>query len=245
MIRASIAIIERVRRLGPGWQQVSLAVDDTALTHIQPGQSLLVRTHDTWEPYLRDVWVPIAVDQTHAVIEIERPDSESYTPGADIHVLGPIGTPYLFRDSTKNLLLVAQDFPPTRLRFLLNVALQTDRAVTLVLTGDAKEYPTSVLPPAVEIIYSDDTQTWPAQKDTLLWADQVFVVAPAPFYDRYFANLQRTAIDIRHALPEGYLNAVFDLPIPCGTGACMACMVSPSEYACLHGPAFDLAKMRF
>ncbi len=245
MIRESIAIIERVRRIGPGWQQVSLAVDDAALTHLQPGQSLLVRTTTSWEPYLRESWVPIDVDNSNVTIEIERPDTEHYQPGQDIHILGPVGVPYRVREASKNILLVAQDFPPTRLRFLVNVALRTDRAVTLVLTGAAKQYPVAALPPAAEIIYSDDTQTWPAQKETLLWADQVFVVAPVPFYDLYFANLQRTATDIRHALPEGYLNAVYDLPLPCGTGACMACMVSASAYACLDGPAFDLSKMRF
>ncbi len=245
MIRESIAIIERVRRIGAGWQQVSIAVEETALANIQPGQSLLVRTHNSWEPYLRSIWVPIDADPAQNLIEIERPDSETYLPDVDIHLLGPVGIPFSLQKSTKNLLLIAQDFPPTRLRFLLNVALRSQRAVTVVLTGEAKKYPVAAFPTETEIIYSDDTQTWPSQKETLLWADQVFVVAPIPFYELYFSQLQQVALEIRHALPENYLNAVYDLPMPCGTGACMACMVSSRQYACLDGPAFDLAKMRF
>lgn len=245
MIRQSLAIIERVRRIGPGWQVLSLAVEDAALTAVQPGQSFLVRTSDALEPYLRAAWVPVDYDAGHDVIEIERPDHENYQPGDDIHIIGPIGMPLPLKDSTRHVLAVAQDIIPTRLRFLLNVAVRSDRAVTLVLTGEAKKYPVAALPPAVEIIYSDDTQTWPTQNDTLQWADQVFVIAPVPAYEMYYSSLKRTATDARHALPEDYLFALYDLPTPCGTGACMACLINSSTYACINGPAVDLAKVRF
>jgi hypothetical protein len=53
--------------------------------------------------------------------------------------------------------------------------------------------------------------------------------------------------DARHAVPEGFLHGVFDLPLPCGIGACMACMVRGKRdhrLVCIDGAAFDLAQVK-
>ncbi len=246
-MRESQAIIERIRRTGSGWQHVSLAVEDTALEHIQPGQSLLVRTGDNWDPYLRENWIPIDFDDTKRVLIIEHPIRSPYAPGNVISVLGPIGNPFTLRSDVSNLLLVAQDYPPTRLLFLLFWALRRSVAVTLVLTGSAKDYPIVTLPPGLEVILSDDNAQWPEMKETLTWADQVYMVASPAFWKDTFVPVLFATHKVRPLLPEGFLMGIFDLTIPCGTGSCDACMVRSNDgnrRTCVDGAAFDMSKVK-
>lgn len=243
-MRESLAIIERVRRIGEGWQHVSLAVEDSALEQLKPGQSLLVRRHDRFDPYLRDLWVPVDYDSANDVLEIERPEDDWLDPGDVVSVIGPVGAAFPLDDRTRNLLLVVQDYPVTRLRYLLVTALQRGLSVTLVMAGLVNSYPINSLPPATEVIHSDNPQRWPSFNETLLWADQVFVLTASHMAHDRFVHLVQAVRDARHALPENFLYGVFDYPLPCGTGACMACLVGHTA-ACIDGPAFDLGKVRF
>jgi NAD(P)H-flavin reductase len=243
-MRESLAIIERVRRISDGWQHVSLAVEDNALEQLRPGQSLLVRREDRFDPYLRQLWIPVDYDARAGVLEIERRENEWLDPGDVVSVIGPVGAAFPLEDPTRNLLLVVQDYPLTRLRYLLVAALRRGVSVTLVAAGMLTAYPVNSLPPETEIIYSDNPQQWPSFKATVLWADQIFVLTDVYQAHDRFTHLLRAMRDIRHALPENFLYGVFDYPLPCGTGSCMACLVS-HHAACVDGPAFDLGKVRF
>lgn len=247
-MRETQAIIERVRRVGAGWQHLALAVDPS-LEQIQPGQVLLVRVDETWDPYLREVWIPVDFDDEEGLLTIEQPLVRNFSPGDVVSVIGPIGEEFPIKREIQHLLLVAQDYAPIRLFFLMNQALRAGVSVTLVLTGDAREsYPINLLPPALEIIQSDIATTWADQDQTFLWAEQVFAIASPTLMDDYYAMLLQAALNSRHALPEGYLQGVYDLAIPCGTGACMACMVRSRDgnrLACMDGAAFDLSRIKF
>lgn len=244
MIRETKAIIERTRRLGAGWQRLSLAIEDPALEHIQPGQTLLADTGD----YLRENWIPVGFDSEEGVMLVEHPLGRTYTPGEVINLLGPVGTPFQLRHGVRHLLLVALDYVPTRLLFLLHQAIKKEMAVTLVLTGIAREYPISTLPPVVEVITGDEPEIWPNHEDTLTWADQVYLLTAPIFSEERYLPLIYTLGKLRPALPEGFLQGVFDMPMPCGTGACAACMVRTSNGnlpACVDGPAFDVTQLKF
>src|SRR5262245_14738081 len=115
-MKDSQAIIERVRRINPNYQHLELAVDES-LSKIKPGQSLLVRTapltENNWHPYLREQWWPVSINNNKLLIE--RPTGVRYEPGQIVNALGPVGQPYRFRRTLRNVLLVAYDVPPTAL----------------------------------------------------------------------------------------------------------------------------------
>ena len=242
-MRESQAIIERVRQIGGRIQQISLAVEDASLEQIKSGQTLLVDTPIT---YLRENWIPTRFDEDEGVLVVEHPIQYHYTPGDVVSIIGPIGTPLSLRSGVRNLLLIAEDYPPIRLLFFLHHALSRGISVALVLTGSAKNYPITELPPTVEIVNSDDITTWPNQRDTLHWADQVVAITDPVFWEERFHALHYQASE--RMLPRDFIYGIIDLPIPCGTGACMACMVrtrNGNKLACLDGSAFDLTQVKF
>ena len=246
-MRETQALIERVRRISPEWQQLDLAIEPE-LAHIEPGQTLLARIDSDWDPYLREQWIPLGFSPDEGVLVVERPLVRHYVPGDVVSLLGPVGSPFEVKNGINNLLLVAFDYPPTRLLSLMLQAVSEGLSVVLVLAGQAQEYPLSMLPPAVEVIRSDDPWAWADQARTINWAEQVFAVTSPLHCDKRYQKLWQQAVEIRRALPESFLQGIYPLPLPCGTGACLACLVrrkGADHLACIQGPAFDLAKMSF
>lgn len=246
-MRETQALIERVRKISPEWQHLELAIEPE-LTHIQPGQTLLARLGASFEPYIREQWIPLGFNPDEGVLIVERPLSRHYMAGDAVQLLGPVGSPFSLSRNIKNLLLVAMDYPPTRLLSLMLQAIAEGMSVVLVLTGKAQEYPLSTLPSAVEIVRSAAIQSWDTQQQTISWAEQVFVVASPVYAEIYYRELLKSATEIRRALPQSFLHGIYALPLPCGTGACMGCMVrrkGSDQLVCLQGPAFDLSKMHF
>jgi NAD(P)H-flavin reductase len=246
-MRETQALIERVRRISSEWQHLELAIE-VELTHIQPGQTLLARLGDSFEPYIREQWIPLGFNPDEGVLIVERPLSRHYLPGDAVQLIGPVGSAFPLSRNIKNLLLVAMDYPPTRLLSLMLQAIAEGMSVVLVLTGKAQDYPLSTLPSAVEIVHSPTIQSWDTQEHTTSWAEQMFVVASPVYAEIYYRELLNTTAEIRRALPQSFLHGIYALPLPCGTGACMGCMVrrkGKDQFVCLNGPAFDLSKMNF
>lgn len=235
------AIIERVRRVNPDFQHLELAVDAALLGRIKPGQSLLVRTRNGWDPYLREHWWPVGINGANLIIE--RPAAEHYEPGQVVSTFGYVGQPYRFRRTLRNVLLLAYDTPPTPLIMTIPWLLGNKISVTLVLLGEAVKYGTQHLPHEVEIIHGDEEANWPNQVMTVGWADQVFaVVAVDDEFGRFHRLVERFK-ERRADLPQQYLFGVFQPLLPCGTGACFACMLRTRDgtpLVCTDGPAFDL-----
>jgi len=240
------AIIERVKKVNDTVQHVELAVDST-MARIKPGQSLLVwpvnRPHHA---YLRDHWWPVNIKPGDKLI-IERPLSEHYESTQLINVLGLIGTPYRFRRTLRNVLLIASDTPPTPLMMTIPWLLGNQVSVTLALLGSAADYQTTHLPAEVEVFKGDsETFDWPDQVMTVGWADQVFVtVSDRDQYGQFQRVLTRFQ-DLRAVIPQNYLFGVFNDLLPCGAGACQACMVPTrggNYLSCTEGPAFDLTQV--
>src|SRR5689334_14475639 len=102
-MRETQAIIERIRSVNDTHQQLHLAVDES-LNQLKPGQSLLARVNDRWDPYLREQWWPVSIGKEMLVVE--RPGSQRYEPGQTVDLLGTIGQPYRFRRTLRNVLLL-------------------------------------------------------------------------------------------------------------------------------------------
>ena len=242
------AIIQRVKKINDQYQHIEIAVDD-AMARIKPGQSLLARARDDrWEPYLRDHWWPINIKSGNQLV-IERPLSENYEPSQVVSVLGLVGKPYRFRRTLRNVLLIAVDTPPTPLMMTIPWLLGNKISVTLALLSSAQDYDTQHLPPEVEIVHGNaEDVSWPDQVMTIDWADQVFVTVGQHDERTRFQHVLNKFEELRAAIPQNYLFGVFNPLLPCGAGACQACMVSlrnDTLLSCTDGPAFDLSQVIF
>ncbi len=246
-MRETQAIIERVRRVSDDVQQIDLSVD-AALAHLEPGQSIMVRPLDqsTWEPYLRDHWLPVDVLPGRVVIQTAA--TRNYNPGTVMSVLSPVGRAIPIRQGLLHLLLIAEDALPTPFIHAAQTLNGGGVAVTLVLIGTARRYPLELLPPEVEVINGDADWEWPQRVELLGWADQVLAVAPASAQMDVYARLYETINQVRlQSVPDNYVCGFFTGALACGTGACSACMIPSSKdlLACTDGPAIDLKRVRF
>jgi hypothetical protein len=248
----SRAIIERIRRINAQYQYLELGIAEEALRKMKPGESLLVRLHDpeseseSWHPYLREQWWPAGMTP-NGLLLIERPHSESYYPQQVISVLGPIGQPYRFRKSLRNVLLIAYDTAPTPLTIMIGQLLNNKISVTLVLLGAARNYQTEHLPPEVEVVRGDGDLVWPEQVMTLGWADQIFAVVRQDDELLRFGELMARLKELRNDVPPNYIFGVFQPWLPCGVGACAACLLRVGDEllpACSKGPSFDLTSVQ-
>jgi NAD(P)H-flavin reductase len=244
--RESQATIERVRRISSTLQRIDLGVEE-GLARLKPGQSLLARSAgDRWDPYLPEVWTPVALDGL--TITIERPARDQYTPGQVISLLGPVGAPFPMRYNLRSLLMLALDTPPTPLVLLATMAVRTRIEVTLVLNGSATDYPLDVLPAEIEVVTGGLEEGWPNQVTTVGWADQVIAVANPRYRDMLYPQLIAKIKELRTDLPKRFVLGLFEGPIPCGTGACQGCgvaCVDEDRLICVDGPAIDLEDVKF
>ena len=245
------AYVERVRRVNRNYQRLDLAVDE-ALTAVQPGQALLVRRIERdyeverWEPYLRALWFPVEVQPSNILV-VEQPMSQSCQPGQLLSIIGPVGAPLRFRQKLRNILLIAYNSTPEALLLMLSPLLKRGASVTLILMGAARSYDSSHLPEPVEVVRADDDLRWHDMVMTLGWADQVFATVSPGDEFRYFGAIMQLIRERRNDVPANFIFGVFQRQLPCGIGACHACMLNSRDglkLQCLDGPAFDLTTLR-
>ncbi|HRE47313.1 MAG TPA: hypothetical protein PLD47_06260 [Aggregatilineales bacterium] len=240
------AIIERVRRIAPTLQRLEVATDKTHRL-IGAGQLLLARLTDSFDPYLRTPWLPIGRGSNGTLI-IERPTHHLYAPGQIVSLLGPVGKALPIGDTVRALLLIAYETTPAALLMAAAQVIERGGAVALALIGRAAAYPVEALPPEIEIIRAADDVRWTERDRMITWAEQIIAVAPPvydlPAYTRLFDHVKR----IRIEPAADYLYGVFHHAMPCGVGACQACLVGlkggREALACVDGPAFDLTDVR-
>ena len=252
-MKESQAVVQRVRRLDKTYQRIDIAID-SSLQSIKPGNALLARPKSMrqermWHPYTRSIWWP--VDLKNQLLVIDRPTEERYEPGDVIDIIAPIGQPYRFRRTLHNVLLVAYDTDPSCLLLNIPWLINNNVGVTLVLLGWARQYPFQSLPPQVEIAVGEDGEhilEWQSQVTTIGNADQVFVAVSAGNEMARFQEIWTLFSNRRNDIGKNYLFGVFQNLLPCGVGACDACMIPTKDgykLACVDGPAFDLATLPF
>ncbi len=199
---------------------------------------------ESLDPYLREPWTPVRREGSSVIVE--RPVTQNFAPGDVVNLLGPIGKPIPLREAAHSLLLIAYDSAPTGLLMLAETALAKGLSVALALVGAALNYSLETLPQEIEIIRgdaSDPNGAWPNQSETLRWADQIVAVAPPPFDVGHYTHLLDLLREVRIEVSANYVYGLFQPPMPCGVGACQACLVRCGKEeiaACVEGPAFDL-----
>jgi dihydroorotate dehydrogenase electron transfer subunit len=244
-MRETQGIIERAIRINAELSRLEVAVD-FASGSIRPGQYFLARPRPTWEPYLRERWEPVSLEAGR--LSVDRRPEDVLTPGMAVDLLGPCGKPVPLRDGAERLLCIADDAAPSPLVALICACIEAGKAVTVVLGGEAQRYPLGELPPQVEVLHKSEAWAWTEQVDTLQWADQVIALAPPHLALERYAELWQTVNQLRAPLPQGFALGFFTGPMPCGTGACGACLVRGRRgdiYACTEGPAIDLSRVDF
>ncbi len=250
-MRETQGYIERVKRVNREYQRLELAVD-RSLSSLLPGQALLVRPIDKdyetqhWDPYLRELWFPVAI-QASNILVVEQPAHSHFLPGQLLSIIGPVGKPLRFRPKLRNVLLIAYQTTPAALLMMLPALLARQVSITMILMGSARQYDTSHLPEELEIIQAEDDLTWHDMVMTLGWADQVFVLGGQGQELTYFAEIMQLIRERRNDLPLNYIFGVLQRQLPCGVGACHACMLNmrgAAKLQCIDGPAFDLTTLR-
>jgi hypothetical protein len=248
-MKETTALIERVTRLSATHQQLTLSVEPSVL-EIKAGQCLLagpagVPHEAAWSPYLREAWFPtgIAAGRGTRSLLVERPARETYQPGQPVSVIGPVGRALRMK-KPRNVLFVGLETEPTPLLFALPDLLLLRASVTLLLLGAAARYATDHLPAEIEIITGDADYNWHNRITTIGWADQIFAVGRidddgGERFRRWWELLRTLRADI----PDQFAYAYVLQPLPCGTGACQACMVrtrSGVVTTCTDGACLDL-----
>lgn len=252
-----LARIERVALINQYYQRLDLAVTDPSLLKVKPGQSFLARRIDSageltqsWHPYLRERWWAYAThDETFLSVEVPRGDN--YHRKDTFSLLGPIGQAYQYPQGLKSVLLLAYDSDPVPLTVMIPSLVRNNVNTTLVLLGSARRYETKNLPPEVEVIHGDQDLNWEGALVSLTHAQQIFVaVSPDDELLRFREVLDaiKRHRDSSFDLGARIVFGVFQSALPCGVGACDACLVKTKEggfkRACLQGPAFDLITLK-
>jgi len=250
-MKESQGYIERITRVNRDYQRLDLAVDKS-LSSLRAGQALLARRIDKdyeaerWHPYLRELWFPVEILASNLLV-IEQPVRSHFTPGQLLSIMGPVGQPFRFRQKLRNILLIAYNSTPAALLMMLAPLLERQVSITMVLMGSARQYETSHLPGEIEIIQADDDLSWSDMVMTLGWADQVFAAVGQGDELKHLGDIMRVMRQRRNDLPANYAFGVLQRQLPCGVGACHACMLNlrgAKKLQCVDGPAFDLTALR-
>jgi dihydroorotate dehydrogenase electron transfer subunit len=189
-----------------------------------PGQYVLAN-------HISDSPLPVPVFYTDLAPEgfIGSPLTvESWQPGQELYLRGPLGRGFDLPISARKVALVAFDDPPARLRGLIQPALQRDAAVVLVC-----DHPSERLPDEVEV------QPLAALADVLSWADYAALDVTREHLPQLserlgglhqFPAVREAQVLIRTAMPCG------------GVAECGVCAVNGKsgwKLACKDGPVLD------
>jgi dihydroorotate dehydrogenase electron transfer subunit len=166
--------------------------------------------------------------------------------GATLNLLGPLGQGFVLQPQTRNLLLIGDLARLPLLFCLLEQMLDRNGRVTLLLrlAEPLAESIREHLPIPVELRLAQDETSWQHHLgETIGWADQVAVALPNPAY----APLAEAIRQRRLRLEQGFAQALIQVELPCGVGACLACTIplpnGSRTRACVHGPVFDLTTL--
>lgn len=196
-----------------------------------PGQAGLALAHLPDQPFLRVALYPFCsqaagfefcIDAAH---EGAPHPYAALSPGDELDMLGPCGRGFELPPRLTRLLLVAAS--PGRLFSLIHLAVERRWAVTMLIPPDVAQ---PNLPEQVEL------QRGALTAELADWADLIALDVPKP------EGLAREIRRLRPGRPRGFVQALADAPMPCGTGACQACWVETRQgrkLACVEGPVIQ------
>ena len=230
------------------------------------GQFVHVRPGMSFDPLLRRPYSFCRIDRASGEIELIvkplGPGGEwiaERRPGDALDLLGPLGTPFVIRRATRNLLLVAGGTGIAPLRVLAEQEGDR-RSVTLLMGARSVHelWPSDRLPASVEYVTTTEDGSFglrgrvtDALPDLLPWADQVCACGPWPMLaalGRMREELARAPATRagRDALMEAQV--AVEQHMGCAMGVCRACVIVTAQgnaRVCREGPVFELGDVAF
>ena len=230
------------------------------------GQFVHVRPGVGWDPLLRRPYSFCRIDRRAGEIElIVKPLGPGglwiaeRRPGDALDLLGPLGTSFVVRRDTRNLLLVAGGTGIAPMRVIAEQEAPR-RNVTLVMGGRsvAHLWPSDKLPPTVEYVTTTDDGSFGTRgrvtdvlPELLAWADQLFACGPWAMLaalGRLRDAAERAAATFpgRRTLLEAQI--AVEQHMGCAMGVCRACVIVTSEgnaRVCREGPVFGRGDIAF
>ena len=230
------------------------------------GQFAHVRPGTRFDPLLRRPYSFCRIDRRAGEIELIvkalGPGGEwiaERRPGDALDLLGPLGTSFVIRRATSNLLLIAGGTGIAPMRVLAEQEAGR-RSVTLVMGGRSVQYlwPSSRLPASVEYLTTTEDGSFglrgrvtDALGEPLTWADQLCACGPWPM----LAALARLRTEAEraagfHAGRQVLLDAqiAVEQHMGCAMGVCRACVIVTDHgnaRVCREGPVLALGDVRF
>lgn len=160
------------------------------------------------------------------------PIPDSWNPGLELHLRGPLGDGFSLPLSARKAGLIAFDHSPARLRGLIRPALQQDAAVVLVCNSSVENLPDEV-----------EVHPMSALQEIVEWADYVAFDTARAKLNQLREGLGK--LDQVVAAKESQI--LVHTPIPCGgvaeCGVCAVTLKSTWKLACKDGPVFDWREM--
>jgi len=229
------------------------------------GQFVHVRPGHGWDPLLRRPYSFCGIDRRGGEIElIVKPLGTGgewiaeRRPGDTLDLLGPLGTAFVVRRDTRNLLLVAGGTGIAPMRVIAEQEA-TRRHVTLVFGGRSGAYlwPSDRLPASVEYVATTDDGSFGVKgrvtevlPGLVPWADQLFGCGPWAM----LAALGRMRDDAvrgptvpgRQVLADAQI--AVEQHMGCAMGVCRACVIVTkpgNARVCREGPVFQLGDVLF
>ncbi len=241
MARHQILTLRGLRAAPPFWlAECEVAVPPMA------GQYLLV---DVGQP-LREALFPAQVEAERFTCAV--PAGHPLTrllPGSTLRAYGPLGRGFRVGEVTR-LLLVAE---ATHWPLLLPLADAAEEVVFILEANTRAQLPAlERLPANVEVVLltRDGSAGQPGYleheasplRDLVRWAERVCLACAL---ERY-AGLATLIRDARLHVTADFAQALVQVPMPCGIGACDVCRISVGErehVTCIEGPVFDVLEL--
>lgn len=189
-----------------------------------PGQYLLASDSS-------DSTLPVPIfytDSTPQGFITAAPVPDSWNPGFEIYLRGPLGRGFALPSSARKVMLVAFDDSPARLHGLIQPALNQESAIVLVCDSRVDSLPDEV-----------EVQPTSALSEIIQWAD----------YAAFDVGRENLPMFRERVFNGGQAKALFDAqvlvrtPVPCGgiadCGVCAVTVKAGWKMACKDGHVFD------
>ena len=161
------------------------------------------------------------------------PIPDSWDPGTELHLRGPLGHGFDLPLSARKVGLITFDVSPARLRGLIRPALKQEAAVVLVCNSGVENLP-------------DEVEVHPlsALNDIVDWADYL-----AFDVTRENLNQLQEGLEKLNQVAAGKdAQILVRTPVPCGgvaeCGICAVTLKSSWKLACKDGPVFDWMELK-
>jgi NAD(P)H-flavin reductase len=161
------------------------------------------------------------------------PLPDSWNPGRQLHLRGPLGRGFGLPNSARRVALVAYDDMPARLRGLIRLALKQDAAVVLVCDSASESLPDEV-----------EVQPSSALLEVGEWADYIAL----DIAHENLSELRQRLGKLKQVATLKEVQVLIRTLMPCGgiaeCGVCAVTIKSNWRMVCKDGPVFDWGDLR-